>query len=354
MDSRPFFDLFLQLRDGGMALTPEQYDWLRQALAKGYGFYAEQGWDDLKRLCRLLWVKPSANYDGEIFDRIFDAYVSQQGEKLEVLPEPPPIRQNASEKTSEENPDNLPRVPPRRMPSRDAAEPPTAPVAVKVESRRQNQRNNSQRFQLTPTDLPISTASVKASWNQLRHPVPVGRESELDLDATIDRIEREGIFHDVVLRPTLARRGELLLLVDDNNAMVPFFPALQPLICAVEERYISPGQIYRFTRYPERYLYHWHRPARAEPLDRILSRSHRYRTVAIIVSEAGAAMGTNKSQQVAGTIAFLERLTPCIRQLVWLNPLPLERWQGTSAAEIDRYLGGEMVGLDNAKLKIKN
>ena len=354
MDNLPFFDLFLQLRDAGMALTPEQYDWLRQALDKGYGFYGEKGWDDLKRLCRLLWVKPCANYDGEMFDRIFDAYVRQQGEKLQVLPEPPPIRQNASEKTSEDSADNLPRVPPRRMPSRDTAEPPKVPVAVKVESPRENQRNNSQRFQLTPTDLPISTASVRVTWNQLRRPVAVGGELELDLAATIDRIQREGLFGDVVLRPHLARRGELLLLVDDNNAMVPFFPALQPLICAIEERRISPAQIYRFTRYPERHLYHWHRPARAEPLDRILSRLHRYRTVAIIVSEAGAAMGTHKSQHVARTIAFLERLSPCIRQLVWVNPLPPERWRGTSAGEIDRYLGGGMVGLDNAKLKIRN
>jgi hypothetical protein len=62
--STPFLALFHHLRAAGMMLTPEQYDLLRQAIAYGYGIGT---WDDLRRLCRLLWVKPSPNYDAEIF-----------------------------------------------------------------------------------------------------------------------------------------------------------------------------------------------------------------------------------------------------------------------------------------------
>ncbi len=186
-------DLFQKLREAGMALTLEQYDLLRQAITQGYGL---GGWEDLRRVCRLLWVKPCANYDASIFDRTFDRYVQQHHAKMPVKPDPTPPEKTTPTKPSQ----NLPQIPPRRrtVPSTPTGEV-QVPVAIQTSSTSpifQNARNN---FHLSPTDFPIQLQDVQIAWRLLRRVVRVGLDYELDIEATLDQIEQEGIFSDVVM-----------------------------------------------------------------------------------------------------------------------------------------------------------
>jgi uncharacterized protein len=155
----------------------------------------------------------------------------------------------------------------------------------------------------------------------------------------------------VVMRPVRVRRTELLLLIDDSQAMIPFFPALQPFIQAITEARITPARIYRFTSYPDEYLYHWHHPTQAEVLTNLLPKLNRNRTVALILSDAGAATATYSQERIVGISKFLTALSPCIRQLIWLNPLPSRRWEQTSAWTIDKVLNGKMLTYEPASLR---
>jgi uncharacterized protein len=64
------------------------------------------------------------------------------------------------------------------------------------------------------------------------------------------------------------------------------------------------------------------------------------------VSDAGAAIGTQNEDRIKGTVAFLERWLACVRQILWINPVPEVRWTGTPATEIQAALGGRMLALD--------
>nr|MDZ8022943.1 hypothetical protein [Nostoc sp. SerVER01] len=207
-------------------------------------------------------------------------------------------------------------------------------------------------FYLRPTYFPIQLEDIQENWRLLRQAKQVGWDYELDIEATLCQIEREGIFADVVRRPIQGRRTELLLLVDDSPAMIPFFPAFQPFIQAIEEARITPAQIYRFTSYPDEYLYHWQHPVIAQPLIGILPKLHRQRTVVLILSDAGAATATYSQERIEGISKFLAALSPCIRQLIWLNPLPPQRWEQTSAWTIDAVLNGKMLTYEPASLRI--
>ena len=87
----PFLDLFQQLRQAGMTLSLEQYNLLRQALGEGFGLAnweaqrEEDYWEDLRQVCRVLWVKPSQNYDSEVFDQTFRRYVQQKRREIEAV-----------------------------------------------------------------------------------------------------------------------------------------------------------------------------------------------------------------------------------------------------------------------------
>ncbi|NJR74307.1 MAG: hypothetical protein HC773_12890 [Scytonema sp. CRU_2_7] len=341
-------DLFQELRKAGMALTLEQYDLLRQAIAQGYGL---GGWQDIKRVCRLLWVKSRADYDGNIFDRTFERYIQQHRDKMPVEPDEP-VPEPAPKTPPPKPPSNLPQIPPRkRSPSTQKPGEVQVPVAVQskqVSTRFEDAKN---KFRVPPTDFPIQLSDVQVSWRLLRQAKQVGWDYELDIEATLYQIEREGIFTDVVMRPVRVRRTELLLLIDDSPAMIPFFPALAPFIQAVEEARITPARIYRFTSYPDEYLYHWNRPALAQPLTDILPKLHRQRTVVLILSDAGAATATYSQERIEGISKFLTALSPCIRQLIWLNPLPPQRWEQTSAWTIDAVLNGKMLTYEPASLQ---
>jgi hypothetical protein len=337
-------DLFQKLREAGMTLTLEQYDLLRQAVAQGYGL---GGWQDIKRVCRLLWVKSCAGDDANIFDRTFDRYIQQHRDKMPVKPDEP-----LPEPTQKTPPSNLPQIPPRkRSPSTQKPGELQVPVAVQSKPASFTFQNTRNDFHVTPTDFPIQLSDVQVSWRLLRQAKQVGWDYELDIEATLYQIEREGIFTDVVMRPVRVRRTELLLLIDDSPAMIPFFPAFAPFIQAVEEARITPARIYRFTSYPDEYLYHWNRPALAQPLTDILPKLHRQRTVALILSDAGAATATYSQERIEGISKFLTALSPCIRQLIWLNPLPPQRWEQTSAWTIDAVLNGKMLTYEPTSLR---
>ncbi|MBE7385174.1 MAG: hypothetical protein F6J95_027675 [Leptolyngbya sp. SIO1E4] len=343
----PFLDLFQRLQQAGMKLSPEQYDLLRQALSKGFGLenWEGQNWDDLRQVCRVLWVKPSRNYDAQAFETVFDHYVEQKCREIrshqrrEVKPTPTPAKPQRPTR-------QLPQVPPRKMPmSQPSLEEAKAPVAIKTGLAGLPEVANTDDLVLTPTQLPLPQRTVLDSWRLLRRPLREGIRHELDLEATIRQITQEGYFSDVVMRPVKSKRVELMVLVDDSNVMLPFRPALQPLVEAIENHQITPATLYRFTTFPDEYVYDWQTPTRAVPLDRVLSRMHPRRTIVLIWGDAGATQTNPVDGHRQGLMTFLTRLSPCIRSLIWLNPLPPQRWSGTLAAEVAYWLDGRMTHL---------
>ena len=188
-------DLFQKMRESGMALTLEQYQLLREAISQGYGL---GGWSDLKRVCRLLWVKPSANYDAKTFKDAFEAFQNNmqqrrniEGAEPEEQPQettPPVVKPTA----------NLPQIPPRRTPKKTGTPSAEAsdenntqvPAAVRtstpLEKDHFKDTSNSNKIILTPQKLPIKLQDVRDAWKILKRPVPIGKEYELDIDATLD------------------------------------------------------------------------------------------------------------------------------------------------------------------------
>ncbi len=341
----PLLDLFQTMRREGMKLTPEQYDLLQQALQQGHGL---SGWDDLKRVCRMLWVKPSPNYDRDLFEQTFDRYVEAHQRQFQAYLFPAPTASTPKPLTLPQP--AQPQVPPRRMPNTQESGETQSPIAIKTDPFPLPPQKTD--WIVIPGALPLSLRSVQSSWRSLRRSTRRGLATEVDLEATLNRINQNGFFSEVVLRPERRQQGELLLLIDDSDAMLPFRPALQPLITAVTEHRITPAQIYRFTIYPDDYLYDWHQPFKAIPLNTVLAQQHRSRTIVLIVSDGGAATKTYSIERQQGIAKFLEQLLPCIHQLLWLNPLPPERWQFTTAQAIAQALNGRMIPLNPVSLQV--
>jgi uncharacterized protein len=349
----PFLDLFQALQRAGMKLSPEQYDLLRQALSLGFGVenWEGQNWDDLRQVCQALWVKPSRNYDAQVFDRIFTQYVSQKRRDIQAHQSQEEKQKTTPRESKPLEPTRQwPKVPPRKMSaSQPAAEEAKVPVAVKTGVAGLPEVDET-GLSLTPSQMPLPRRVVLDSWQLLRRPLREGTRNELDVDATIRCITREGYFSDVVMRPIKNKRVELIVLVDDSNVMLPFRPALEPLVNAIATQQITPATLYRFTTYPDEYLYDWQQPTQAIALDQALAKMHSRRTIVLIWGDAGATQTNPPEDHRKGLMSFLTRLSPCVRSLIWLNPLPPHRWIGTLAAEVAYWLDGRMTDLSGPEV----
>jgi uncharacterized protein len=339
LEPLPFFDLFEYLRPK-MQLTLDQYDLLKESLWVGYG---ATSWDDLQRVCALLWVKPS--YDDsqqKLFDREFIAYRTKSIDLgAKIVPE--------QEKDTEKKPPEkalallLPTLPKRLVPDMDKPSSIQAATGIKIPPTAKQKTAKNLKF--PPADLPISLPKVRESWRVLREVSRLGIADEIDVEKTVEQISKLGFLEDVILRPPLRQRSELVVLVDEGDNMLPYFPALAPLFKSIEDGSVYPAEIYRFTGYPARFLYKWRQPTKSVVIDDVLARLHRSRTVLMVVSDVGAAVGLRNADRVQGTKNFLRRWQLCVRQVLWINPVPKLRWRETAAAEIEQELGGKMLWL---------
>ncbi len=195
------------------------------------------------------------------------------------------------------------------------------------------------RFLMKHESFPITHRQLKQSWRYLRRLVRSGTPTELDIQATVKQISRQGFLLNPVFIPRRVNRTQLLLLLDHDGSMVPFHRLSHRLAeTSLQAGRLSKASIYYFHNCPLEYLYQDPHHQKAELISHILPRLEPKWTVALIFSDAGALRGGLSPKRIKLTAAFLERLRQQVRYLVWLNPMPSERWLGTSAGEIARLV----------------
>ena len=332
----PLFDLFLYLRDTEeFTLTLDQYHVLLSALANGFGLSSRE---DLKNICFMLWVK--AKPDSEIakkFSQYFDAYFAKIDVENQKIQKPVPVPKSVE---SEPVP-----VPVESEPVPSFLQP---PIALQGGILPKNKFNINTKFTLAVTDFPMTERKIRRSFNYLRLPVRQGNLTEVDIDATVDKIGEDGFLITPVMITRRINRAEVLLLVDVSNSMIPFFLVSQLLVDNLQGTKLGKAEVYYFRNCPGEYLFYHPQNPGGKLTSEVLAKLHQQRTVVLIISDAGAARGGINDQRIELTKDFLDELYGCVRQVAWLNPVPENRWRGTSAQGISQLV--KMYDLDNSGL----
>ncbi|WP_295591175.1 hypothetical protein, partial [uncultured Lamprocystis sp.] len=180
------------------------------------------------------------------------------------------------------------------------------------------------------TQDPVSRRTMAYTWRYLRRPVKDGPCDRLDLTATVERAARQGYYD----RPVLTRRGtdhgHLVLLVDQGGSMVPFHRLTRDLVQTAVAAGLGQVDLGYFQNVPPPLVYA--DPHRTRPLElaRLLA-DCTPRSSVLLVSDAGAARGGRVQQRFQDTARVLVELKRLTGALAWLNPVPAERWPGTTA-----------------------
>jgi uncharacterized protein len=194
-----------------------------------------------------------------------------------------------------------------------------------------NQMETSEYF-------PVTRRQMKQSWRYLRRMIREGPPAELDVEATVKQIGEQGLLLNLVLQPRRVNRSELLLLLDQEGSMVPFHSLARRLAeTALQVGRLARVGVYHFHNCPDDYLYNDPRRTEAMAIDAILN-AYAESAGVLIFSDAGAATGGFNPGRVQLTEEFLEHLKQRVRYIAWLNPMPADRWHGTSAESIARLV----------------
>ncbi|ODH03012.1 hypothetical protein A4S05_21410 [Nostoc sp. KVJ20] len=332
----PLLELFTQLREAGLPLGIDEYRLVLTALQEGFGTTDQKA---LAELCRTLWVKSQDE------EHLFNYHFQQ------VITEPYPIkpfvrkeeektssrRQEAVESDDNYSPDLLNTTPATIPVSSELMEvQDEMQVAEAVQITTQNNEEITvNRFTETDEYFPVTRRQMKQSWRHLRRMVRQGLPTELDIEATIEQVVRQGVLLEPVMMPSRVNRTELLLLIDHKGSMVPFHALSQRLAqTALRGGRLGKASIYYFHNCPTKYLYHDHTRQKAQPVTDFLAQLRPERSAVLIFSDGGAARGGFSLERLELTQKFLDQLKQRSRYIAWLNPMATERWFGTTAGEI--------------------
>ncbi|VEP15982.1 conserved hypothetical protein [Hyella patelloides LEGE 07179] len=338
----PLFDLFILMRDSaGLPLTIDQYHMLLQALRGGFGVSSR---DELKQVCRLLWVKSKSSPQVERFEKCFEQYFEESSEDLEPeeKQEPRDTKTEGEQKstsTSTQKTSKTPEKPTAKPKKPDSPNYSQVPTAIRGRLLPEKPFDENKRYRLIPQDFPATPRQIEQNWRYLRRPIREGALTEIDIEATVKRIIEDGVFLKPVLIPNRVNRLEMLLLIDVSNSMIPFRLFYERIVATLQGSRLGKTDIYYFRNCPRDYLYLHPRRPDAQEIKEILPKLHRNRTVVVIISDGGAARGGMNEKRIKLTEEFLEQLTPYVRHIAWLNPMPWERWEDkyNSAKEISQF-----------------
>ncbi len=194
-------------------------------------------------------------------------------------------------------------------------------------------------------DAELSPRNLKLALRRLRRFAREGAAEEFDLDGTIVATAREGGLLDVRMRPERRNAVSVVLLLDVGGSMDDHVHAAEALFGAARAEFKRLDHYYFHN-----FLYDalW-RGARFDPAGRVSTWDllHRYRSDHRIVIVGDAAMHPWEISQPGGAVdlwneeagaVWFQRLSARFPHLVWINPLPRERWDWTPSIAMVRAL----------------
>jgi uncharacterized protein len=319
--------LFHRLRSAGFSLSVNEY---LAALDAAQGGFGANNFDDLRQMLRMLWCHSPAEQSQ--FELIFTE-IPQTIQSIDLpskkvdRPEitlPPPDKAIQPLNDARSNP----------LPTKD-----TEPEITALPVRSPFVPIDMEDLPELYTYHPLSRRSMSYCWRDLSRMVTIGVSDLLDESATVDRAARQGFFLEPLYQKRLANQAKVLLLIDQGGSMTPFHRFTRDFVeTALLPRVFPEDHVHvgYFHNFPTDYIFRdAHLTLPRETADLLAECDQE--TSVLIVSDAGAARGYRRMERIRKTTEFLVKLKRQSSLISWLNPMPIDRWQGSSA-EVIAYL----------------
>jgi uncharacterized protein with von Willebrand factor type A (vWA) domain len=323
--------IFLGMRVNGFALGIGELLAALRALDGTWGLKGVDGREELHDVLRLLWCH--SRDDRFSLDMIWDTVVSTSSlAEEDIVPEETDTLQQqvpnaAIDSTSIQTEDDVAQ---RRMSFEDNFE--LFPVRAPVDH----------NLLYEPPDLqtywPASRHSMAHTWRYLRRMESHGPSDVLDIPATSNKMGRQYFFLEPVYQRRQRNVAHLILFLDQGGSMVPFHRYLRDLEeTALLHSNLQNLDVYYFHNVIVNDCFDDPHLTRTLPFGQVLSKALGDTSI-LVASDAGAARGYRSMTRIRATAAFLRKLQQRTNLIAWLNPVPRERWEGSSAGMISSFV----------------
>jgi uncharacterized protein with von Willebrand factor type A (vWA) domain len=343
-------EVFRHVRARIPRLGVGEYMALLRALEGGYG----AGTRGLTRLCQALWAKSPAEERqvAQIVEALLPDLSADADAGPPSAPPPgqrPPLTPEWTARTG--------RAPETRAatagPSQGGAIGVTGEGPVQVEVPRDGASAVLELPLTSPFDLegslPVTRRQMSRAWRFYRRMGRRGVPVEVDAEATIRRIYRDGVLAAPVLVPRRTNQARALILEDTGGSMVPFRYVSEELVHAARHAGLARVDVFYFHDVAVDVVFR--DPALRAPVT-VEDAVGRFADAGVLIySDAGAARGGRDAERVRRTVAMLGVLSRATPNVAWLNPVPEARWRGTTAEEISKLSSVEMFPLDRTGLQ---
>ena len=187
--------------------------------------------------------------------------------------------------------------------------------------------------------FPLTRREMIKSWQYLRSKKQEGFQNQLDIPALVKKIASEGGLTTPVFKPKYTNlQDTIIILADTRGSMTPFENLTDRLIETARMGGHGKAKVYFFQNFPKGYVFEKRNLSSPIRLSNAFRLTKFGTTYAIIISDAGAARGNTDpdlvNQRIENTRQFLSVLQQHTSNIIWLNPMPTHRWQGTAAESI--------------------
>ena len=185
---------------------------------------------------------------------------------------------------------------------------------------------------LTPRPA-VGIRQMVVAWRRFRLAHRIGPKVVLDIDATIAEKCRSGTLTDLAMVPARRNEARMLALFDASPSMAPWRASGKAVANSLTRSQLGHAAIYYFDNNPGGDLFESDLLTRPQGL-REVARQHSGSAL-IVISDGGAARGRINRERVRSTRQFVDLARDALwRPIAWLNPMPRNRWAGSSAGRI--------------------
>lgn len=358
----PFWHFFIQLeKELSYERWIDKYRLFIHAIFidKIIGF--DDDWQQFRQFCKILYLQNIR--DEARFNQLLDEAIEKEKEslvaaiakaktitettssKVEITdsitttPPPAPASPELLENKESSPPDDEWMDEPLETPAEQIMYYHPPPIEQEKQDNGKN-KNVPINYLLTDEYFPVTRRQMVKGWQFLRHKEKSGFCDGININATIMDIARNGLFLQPVYNASVRNREDaVVIFADYKGSMTPFHELTDRLIATAKGEGGHPkAPVFYFQNIPSGYVFRNPNMDSPVKLKEALIKSNRNITLAIIISDAGAARGNTdaarKQARLAITESFLAELDKTCAHTVWLNPMPSHRWTGTAAALI--------------------
>lgn len=329
--------------------VPEYVAVLR-ALEGGFGTGSR---GELVELCAMLWAKTphEQRHVADVLDAFLPEPVDLAEPELPPRPSPDLPAPSPSEGNDAASPSPRPETEPgspapaavSSAAGGGAGEERRAPGVAAVPDAPAPSVPAILRYDLEP-EPPVTYRQMSRAWRFYRRMGRRGVPVEVDAEATVARLYRDGVLAGPVLVPRRTNQARTLVLEDVGGSMVPFRYATAALVEAAQHAGLARVDVRYFHDVPVDVVFHDRALLKPVALEDAVAP---FTDAGILVyGDAGAARGGMDPVRVERTSRLLDVLRRVTPAVAWLNPVPRHRWAGTTAERIRAECGVPMFELD--------